>query len=889
MEHLRVVASRAVMPPAGFSADTVHRSALGNGLTVLVHRDASAPVVAIVTHVKAGYFDETDDIAGIAHVMEHMYFKGTPTRGVGEIPRATKAAGGYLNAGTIYDRTSYYTVLPASGFFDGLAIQSDAYANSLVDAGELGRELEVIVQEARRKADTPGAVAVETLYRLLHDTHRMRRWRIGTEDGLRRLTRDQVVGFYRTFYQPSNTILAIVGDIAPDAALAAVERRYGGLSNRTVRRDRGPAEPAGPRGFRFEDLAGDVTQSQLVIGWRTPGALAPETPPLEMAATVLGGGRASRLYRSVRDRALAASITASDYTPTELGVFVIHADGPPAASGDALRAIWTEVRDLRDHGATADEMFRARRLIEARYARALETMEGQANWLADWEALGDWQLGLEHYELRMAVEPRDIAEVADRWLGLDAAGVVSYRPDAIAPLAAHGGALRDRVEAPPRPLPVGGAPAAPPIASAAAAPAPALELVQGRVRCYRTARGTPILVRQMPGARLVHLAISVLGGASDEPAVHAGLTSLLVRTAVKGTAHRDADRIAADAELLGGSIAPSAGAESFGWWLSVPTARADDALALLADVAQRPTLPESALDTEREIALAALALLRDDMQQWPMRLLTRAAFRGHPYGVPASGDEHSLVTIDAAQLRVWHASRCLAGPSVIVIVGDVDPDEIACSAARHFQELGGAPARAPEAPVWTREAVMVRETRDKAQTALAMAFPSPDRGDDARFAMHLLAGVGSGLGGRFFEELRDKRSLAYAVSAGAVELRRAGLFRTFMAVSPRREDEARRAMLDELAKLREAPVTDRELARAKAYAIGMHAIREQSGASVLGDVLDAWMFGRSLAELDEYEARVRAVTAAEMQRLAQRYLDETRRVEAVVAGAATAA
>ncbi|HEX6808120.1 MAG TPA: pitrilysin family protein [Gemmatimonadaceae bacterium] len=889
MEHLRDDARGAVTPPVGLSADTVHRSALGNGLTVLVHRDDSAPVVAIVTHVKAGYFDETDDVTGIAHVMEHMYFKGTPTRGVGEIPRATKAAGGYLNAGTIYDRTSYYTVLPASGFLDGLEIQSDAYANSLVDAGELGRELEVIIQEARRKADTPGAVAVETLYRLLHDQHRMRRWRIGTEAGLRQLTRDQVVAFYRTFYQPSNTILSIVGDVDPDAALAAVERRYGGLADRPVRRDRGPAEPAGPRGFRFADLAGDVTQSQLVIGWRTPAALHPETPPLEMAATVLGSGRASRLYRSVRDRALAASVTASDYTPTELGVFVIHADGPPALSSDALRAIWAEVRDLRERGATPDEIFRARRLVEARFARALETMEGQANWLADWEALGDWQLGLEHYDRRMAVEPHDIADVADRWLGLDAAGVVSYRPDAIAPLAALGGALRDRVEALPRPIPVGGAPAAPPIASAAAAPAPAFERAEGHVRCYRTARGTPILVRQIPGARLVHLAVSVVGGASDEPAEHAGLTSLMVRTAVKGTAHRDANRVAADAELLGGSIAPSAGAESFGWSMSVPTARAADALALLADVAQQPTFAEPALDTERDVALAALALLRDDMQQWPMRLLVRAAFHGHPYGVPSSGDEQSLVTIDAAQLRTWHANRCLAGPSVIVIVGDVDPDDAACSAARHFQELGGAPARAPEAPSWTRDAVMVRETRDKAQTALAMAFPSPDRSDDTRFAMHLLAGVGSGLGGRFFEELRDKRSLAYTVSAGVVELRRAGLFRTFMAVSPRREDEARRGMLDELAKLREAPVTDLELARAKAYAIGMHAIREQSGAAVLGDVLDAWMFGRSLAELEEYEARVRAVTAPEMQRLAQRYLDESRRVEAVVAGASGSA
>src|SRR6266571_456029 len=101
---------------------TVHEHTLPNGLTVLIRADHSAPVVAIVTHVSAGYFDETDDVVGIAHVLEHMYFKGTPTRGVGEIAKQTKAAGGYLNAATIYDHTSYYTVLPASGFVHGLDV-----------------------------------------------------------------------------------------------------------------------------------------------------------------------------------------------------------------------------------------------------------------------------------------------------------------------------------------------------------------------------------------------------------------------------------------------------------------------------------------------------------------------------------------------------------------------------------------------------------------------------------------------------------------------------------------------------------------------------------------------------------------------------------------------
>src|SRR5918911_534847 len=100
---------------SSLAPDTVHRTVLSNGLTVLVHEDHSAPVATVVTYVKAGYFDESDDIVGIAHVLEHMFFKGTPTRGVGEIAKQTKASGGYLNAHTIYDNTTYFTVLPSSG------------------------------------------------------------------------------------------------------------------------------------------------------------------------------------------------------------------------------------------------------------------------------------------------------------------------------------------------------------------------------------------------------------------------------------------------------------------------------------------------------------------------------------------------------------------------------------------------------------------------------------------------------------------------------------------------------------------------------------------------------------------------------------------------------
>src|SRR5579862_2662813 len=383
----------------------VVRTVFPNGLTVLVRRDRSAPVVAVVTYVKAGYFDETDAQVGIAHVLEHMYFKGTPTRGVGAIAKETMASGGYLNAHTIYDHTSYYTVLPASRLADGLAVQSDAYAHSLIDGGELSRELEVIIQEAKRKTDNPSALATESLYASLFDSHRIRRWRIGEAEQLRSFTHDDVFRFYRTYYHPGNTVLSIVGDVDPDATLSLVETYYGGLADTRIIRDRGPGERSEP-GLRYREWAGDIAQAQLLFGWRTGGTLDPDTPLLDIAAAALGGGRASRLYRAVRERQLASSVSAYNYTPTELGVFVIQAETPRGQTLDAARAVWAELQP----DFTAAEIERAQRLFESQWARRTESMEGQANHLAEWEALGDWQLG-EQYLARVLAATAD--EVSD--------------------------------------------------------------------------------------------------------------------------------------------------------------------------------------------------------------------------------------------------------------------------------------------------------------------------------------------------------------------------------------------------------------------------------------------------------------------------------------------
>lgn len=898
----------------GWHHDT-ERELLPNGLTLLIRRDTTAPVVSIVTYVKAGYFDETDDMVGIAHVLEHMFFKGTPTRGVGQIARETKANGGYLNAHTIYDHTSYYTVLPSSSFVAGLEIQFDAYARSIIDAEELARELEVIIQEAKRKRDTPYAVAIETLYEVLHDHHRIRRWRIGDEAGLRTFTREMLMGFYRHWYRPDNTVLAIVGDIDVATVRREVMKRYGTLEAGHPPRDHGPREQVAP-GIRRREWSGDIAQQHVALGWRVPPLKHPDAPALDLAGIALGAGRASRLYRAVREQQLASSVTAWSYTAGEVGVFVTHAESPADKAPDALRAMWREVQAARTDGFRRSEIVRAQRIVEARWLRRLETMDGQAQYLASWEAEGGLPLASQYYDALLTLDHTAVQQVLHTHLDPAEASLVSYRPEGGAPVVESDEALRallmddvaqgSAVMPPPAiPTPSLDAPPVVPSPDAAASetaeesaltpsafPAarrtgvpstPSLERLDD-VWVARTRHAIPVLVLPRPGAPLVNIGLVQRGGGVLHGIEHEGLARLTMQSTLKGTRARSGAQIAEAAEEMGSSIGVSAGLESLGWSMSVPVRHLAAATQLLAEVVQHPAFPVDGIETERALALAEVSRLRDDMYRWPMRLASTAAYGQHPYARSVLGTEQSLAVLTADQVRDFHMQHMLRSTSVIAVVGDVQPADVAQLVYRHFDALRYAPDAELASVVWPTERHQSVESRNKQQTALALLFPGPARADHERYAARVLSAIASGLGGRFFEQLRDKQSLAYTVSAFPVERRAGGAFGAYIATSPSREDEAREGLLREFATFRHAPVTAEELERATRYLIGSHAISQQSGGTVLGDLIDAWLFGEGLHERHEVTTQLAKVTAADVQAFAERYFDPAVLVEGVVRG-----
>jgi zinc protease len=887
---------------APFLAD-VHREVLSNGLTLLVRRDTSAPVVAVYTRVNSGYFDEDDSVGGIAHVLEHMYFKGTPTRGPGTIARETRARGGQLNAYTTYDHTTYYVVVPSDAWREALSIQCDAYANSVIDAGELSRELEVIIEEAKRKLDAPGAVAAESLYAMLFDHHRMRRWRIGHPEQLRTFTADQVRSFYRAHYQPANTIVALVGDLTVDEARDAVLERYGVLSDARVRRDRGPAEAvAAPA--RVRDWTGDIRGGQLVIGWRTPPRDDVASIAVGLAARVLGDGRSSRLYRALREREWVTSVGAHDMLTGDVGLFTIQAELPAESAMQATAAITTELMSLRDAGVLPDEISRLRDATRARWHRTVESMEAQASLLVDWEAVGGLAAGAARLDARLALGHEVVTDAARSYLDPDTASVAYYRPRDAAPLlhdapvARAADTMLHTLTRRGEPLAsVGGAAAAPPIVPAVhIAGNVRLDAVQHGVHVFRTVAGdVPLLVRRHAGSRVVHLAVHVPGGNAIESPTEAGLARMTLLASLKGTPGRDAVQLADAAERLGSSIATLAGTETSGWSLSAPIERLADAAALLSMVVLEPLLPVDTLRTEARLAAAELDRAHDDMSREPQRLAYEAIWGAHPYARSPLGSIDSLrqLAIDDhdalhASARRMHHRLTRQRAAVIGVVGDGAPEEMAEIVASAFRSLRHEATAPIDAPHWRADSPVSATDRDKQQTAIAMLFPAPARSSEERYAGVLLSAIASGLGGRFFEELRSKRSLAYTVSAGPVDRRTAGTFQSYIATSPAREDEARAGLISEFARFVDEPVTVEELERARRAILGARAIGLQGGGARLTQLLDAWLIGRGLVELDDVERRLLAETPASLQGYAQRWFDPTRAVWGIVRGRTTA-
>jgi zinc protease len=865
----------------GFLGD-VRRTVLPNGLTVLTRAQPGSGVVAINTWVKAGYFNEPDEVAGMAHLFEHMFFKGSKKfPGAEEIAREISKVGGQSNAGTIYDSTNYYVVLPKEGFRRGLEIEADAIANPRFDPAELEKESEVVIEESNRKLDNPPAVSLERMFATAFTQHRMKRWRIGSNEVLRSINRDNLLAFFETLYRPENIILTIAGDVAHDEALAAAKATFGTIPKGTLRKGRGPSEPK-QDAFRFGQSTADLKQGYSVMGWHTVGVGHPDEVALDVVAAILGDGRASRLYGAVVSPDGASTVTASQAVFDDVGILSIQASFDEANRAEVDRRALAEVARLVAHGPTAYELRRVVNRVESAFVLGLQGVLGQALALSQAEANEGYRSLATRLRNLHALTPEKVKDAAARYLTAENLTLYHYRPKGTTDLPAEQAlaAVRAAIGRPPEAVAAQPLPAPPESVRPAAADREPV--------VTKLANGATLVVRERPGAPVVSAGVYFRGGGIGENSATAGITQLMTRVMQRGTRNRSAEQIDSEIEFLGTEIGTDLDSDYFGFRLDILRTNARAGLDLLADVILNPTFPAEGLEEERHIQMGAIRRAFDSSTTRPLQLAYRDLWGAHPYALPQSGTLESVQAIDAAALRAWWERTVRARDAVIFMVGDIALDDAKAVAEASFGRLSASePSQAATLPLAVPAArIETVEYRDRKQSAIVVIFPTVPASNPDWPKLRLIGSVTSGLAGTFFAELRGRRSLAYTVFAADASRKDAGAFVSYLATEASKEAEATAALVGEIRRLQADGMTEPDVERARTYFAGSTRIRLQTSGDLLEDYAGNHLYGLGLDWTTKLLATVATLTLDDLKAVSAKYFSTDNYVLAVLRGKA---
>ncbi len=857
---------------------------LKNGLTVLVRESNALPLASITTLVRAGYFDEADRVAGVAHLVEHMVLKGTPSRPVGQIARETRALGGYPDSYTEYDRTVYSTVVPSGHTVAALEIQADALWNPTFDADELTKEIEIVLEENNRTLDSPSDVARERLYETAFRSHPLRRPRIGTSDQLRANTREDVVEFYERYYQPSNTILSVVGRFERERMLEEIIRIHGDQPDVIVEREAPPLEPS-QSSFRYNWERGDIAQAEVALGFHVPNATSEDMYALEVLSALLTSGRASRMNRFLRDEQQVISRASSSLQNFDgLSYFRLSVETVDPVAAEI--AVLTEFERLRRYGVTEEQLLRARTLAAQDFYHRMETVQGIADELASQEALGDWKRSERFLSGIQAVTSDDVDRLLESHFGPENLGLFEYLPRSIARSYSDDDFRSNVLDQIPENFVERSIEQLPVSTSIRLLNDELVHDVLGTLVRRSILRGPDVYVLEDHRLPLVSFGIFFPGGRLLESGSNAGITELMLRASLKGTRRYNASDIARRMENAGARIEVVNEPDFFGYLLDGVSGQMDEALKVLMEVVQEPTFSELVVEAEQRLQRARIRRLRQDGFEHPVQLALGALFDGNAYGQSRYGAESSLDSVTRDDLIAWHRQNQRTLVPVIVIVGDIRGTGLVASIAETLtnEDLFERDISTLPAPQIDPEPAETVEILPRRQTAVVYGFPGPVYGGRDHVPLTLLQNVVSGPGGRFVDAIREQQGIAHSVTAAVRARVRSGAFLVFAAVSPGNEARVRASIEAEIARLIADGISEDELRWAADYSIGIHEIGLQTRRARAMAFTRAIYAGADIEIVADFESRVRLLDRDDVQAAARKYLDTATAKVAIVRG-----
>jgi zinc protease len=857
---------------------------LGNGLEVILSEDHRLPMVAVNLWYHVGPANEEQGRTGFAHLFEHMMFEGSRhVPGNSHFHFLEAAGASDINGTTDFDRTNYFETLPANQLELALWLESDrmGYLPDKLDQASLSNQQDVVRNERRQSLENApyGVVEEGMMHQLFPKDHPYYGDVIGSHADIQAAKLEDVRNFFKLYYAPNNASLAIVGDFQPEHAKELVQKYFGPLKRgEDVPRIKAKTPPITSEKRRV--IQDNVQLPRVYIAWLTSPIFKPGDAEADLSASVLGGGKSSRLYKKlVYEKQIALDVSANQQSLILGSVFEVQATARPGVKPEDLeKAINAELDGFRASGPTEEELVRARNVQESRIIEGLETLGGFGG-VADRLNSYNHYLGtpdflatdIARYENASVESLRAFAQAQlnnnQRVVVYGVPGKQELGPDVPAPKAE----AKDTAK-------TGGEPvnADAEWRKEAPKPGPSSPLHLPVPEQFKLSNGLTVLYSERPGLPLVAAALVLRSGSGANPVDKPGVASFTARMLQQGTATRNALQIADRAADLGATLASRASTDSSVVATHSLTRSFGDALELLSDVALHPSFPQEEIERVRKERLAALVQEKDEPFSVATRVL-RAALYGshHSYGYPDIGTADSIKATSHEDLLHFWQQNYLPSNAALVVTGNI---KLAVLKPLLEKEFGGWKPGEPSdsaigAPQSADARLILVDRPGAPQTTLACYSLGAARSTPDYAQMEVMnTDLGGLFSSRINMNLREAHGYTYGAGSFFSYHRAPGPFVVYSDVRTDVTAPATTEIFNELRKMRETQMTAEEMKLSKDSITRSMPGRFERGTDAAGTFAELFVYDLPLDYFSKLPELVDAVTAEQAQGAAQKYI-----------------
>ncbi|MCX8160553.1 MAG: insulinase family protein [Candidatus Saccharicenans sp.] len=837
---------------------------LPNGLTVILHEDHKAPIVAFNVWYHVGSKNEKPGKTGFAHLFEHLMFNGSEHYNDDFFKALQKVGTTDVNGTTNEDRTNYFETVPVPALDLVLWLESDrmGHLKGAIDQAKLDEQRGVVQNELRQYANEPYSIAEELLAKALFPAGHPYSWTVGGSiEDLDRASLQDVHDWFANYYGPNNAVVVIAGDINPREVLEKVQKYFGSIppSPPVARHTAWVAKRSGEQRQKVEDR---VSQARIYLAWNIPQWGTAEADYLDLASSILGEGKNSRLYkRLVYDEQIASSVSAYVDLREIAGLFIIMADVKPGVEMPRLeRAIKEElVRFLKD-GPEPGELERVKTGYLTDFIRGIEKIggfSGKCDILARSQVFGGrpdyYQENLRH--VREAT-PQVVRETALKWLS-DGDYVLEIHPY---PQLEASKTDVDRSRMP--------------------EPTSAPEARFPEIQKATLSNGLKIILAERHTIPYVRLGLMVDAGYAADQYALPGTAYFTMQMLDEGTSRRSSLQVSEELAQLGAELGASSALDFSYVSLGVLKENLDKALDIYADVILNPAFPEADFQRLKKIQIARIQQEKFAPTTLAIRVLPKLIFgEGHAYGNPLTGTgyEHTVQKMTREDLKKFHQTWFKPNHSTLIVTGDITLAEIKPKLEKIFQTWRpGEVPRKNLAPVRPRSnpTVYLIDKPGAPQSMVMAGLPVPSPADPDDLAIDLMNFI---LGGDFVSRInmniRENKHWSYGAFSVILPARAQ---RPFIAVAPVQLDRTKETIQELTAEMEgmlgKKPVTEEEYRNALSSRINQLPGQWETMAAVENSLVEMANFKLPDDYFQKYAGRIRQLKIEDINRAARKVL-----------------